>query len=253
MISPLSIQAFVSVAAALITLALAALIMTVPASAVSEPYGTIKPIINGWVRAEDTPGAKLDAPVAPILDSGDGELHVTWAALTDNDSSIIDYDVRYRQNRYSMWQGVYDGGTSIVTTQNDTSDGPGGDPVDLGEIASGLSVILTREAVGSNYGVYKLGSAVGGLRIKLVGSMTSSGTIRARYASTKPTASTLDSHGTQLWSAASGSLARNPFSMGIPLGMGWQGFGSSGVAGGGWFGALRAGVSLASTLSAVLA
>ena len=166
------------------------------------------------------------APAAPTLASGNGQLEVAWTAPVDNGSAITDYDIRYRQSGYSMWEGIYDGGTSTGSITNKTSDGPGGNPIDLGTIASGLDVTLTRESIGDNHGVYKLGSAVDGLSIKLIGVMRSSGTVSARYAMTKPTVSTLASHGNQLWSTVSSDFASlNPIPGVRPWGVANSGFG----------------------------
>ncbi|MCY4030205.1 MAG: fibronectin type III domain-containing protein, partial [Acidobacteria bacterium] len=42
------------------------------------------------------PATAPDAPAAPTLTPGDGQLEVSWTAPSDNGAPIDDYDVRYR-------------------------------------------------------------------------------------------------------------------------------------------------------------
>ena len=167
---------------------------------------TSSPGPSNWVSAEGTPGVPA-TPAAPTLASGDGGLGVAWTTPAGNGSAITDYDVRHRRTGTRAWQILWDGGQAISSsTETEESDGPAGDPLDLGEL-SGASVTLTRESVGTKAGVYRLGSAVDGLFVRFNGTTQSQVTLDARYAATKPTATTLHTHGTELWSTTGSCFA----------------------------------------------
>ena len=161
---------------------------------------TSNPGPSSWVNAEGAAGAPGN-PSGLTLVSGNRQLGVSWTAPANNGSAVTDYDIRYRDlTSTGGWTEYYDGGeTTAQNTSADTSSGPGGDPVDFGDI-SGLGLTVTREAIGDNYGVYKLGSAVDKIRFTVRLSFAQEATMQARYASTKPTAGNLATHGTELWS-----------------------------------------------------
>ena len=160
---------------------------------------TSSPGPSSWVSAEAVAGAP-EAPSTPSLVSGNASVDVSWTAPADSGSAITDYDLRYRQPGLSTWTLFYDGGKRIVSNStSDASNGPGGDPVDFGEI-TGPGVTITREAVGTNYGVYKLGGAVDNMYLWSQTVYSEGATVQARYATTKPDATNLTTHGTQLWS-----------------------------------------------------
>ena len=164
---------------------------------------TSNPGPSSWVSAEGVAGAPGN-PSGLTLASGNQQLEASWTAPANNGSAITDYDVRYRSPGAASWVGIYDGGKGQWTNStSDASDGANGDPVDLGQ-ATGLDVTLTREAIGNNHGVYKLGSAADEIYLwfHLVTSFTGSATVQVRYASTKPTATNLLTHGSQLASKA---------------------------------------------------
>ena len=73
---------------------------------------------SGWsASARGTPRAAAmapDAPSAPTVEAGDGELLVSWAAPADNGAAIVDYDVQYRAAG-GTWRELSDNGTYTNT------------------------------------------------------------------------------------------------------------------------------------------
>ena len=55
-----------------------------------------------WVEASETPG-RPDAPSAPTLTAGSGQLTVSWTAPATNGLAITDYDVQYSSDNGSTW------------------------------------------------------------------------------------------------------------------------------------------------------
>ena len=89
----------------------------------------------------------------------------------------------------------------IINTSLSGSDSGGTqDPFDFGETSGNL----TRETLGSGY-VYKTTRAFEALKVKAGGTLSTAGVLSARYAATKPTATTLSTHGKPIWSTASGT------------------------------------------------
>ena len=68
---------------------------------------------SGWspsVRGTPMAAATApDAPSAPTVEAGDGELVVRWAAPADNGARIVDYDVQYR-SAGGTWRQLSDNG-----------------------------------------------------------------------------------------------------------------------------------------------
>ena len=82
-------------------------------------------------------------------------------------------------------------------TGNDT--GSTTDPLDFGDFGG---TDITREALGSGY-VYKIEDAYDAVVVRAEGTVTSSTTFKARYATTKPTTVNMTTHGTELFSVNS--------------------------------------------------
>ena len=164
------------------------------------------------------------APAAPTVVSGDSTLTAAWSAPADNGFSIVDYDVRYCSSGCttdSNWTVLLDEQTSDPgATSSDYSDGPQLDPLDLGSVGF-TSVTVTREnASPQNPGLYKLGSNVAGLRVKVIGTQGgphAPATIRARHDASKP-ATNLTTEGTEIWSTqpSSGSFSGDGWSLPLP-------------------------------------
>ena len=158
------------------------------------------------------------APAAPTLVSSNRTLTASWSAPAANDFAILDYDVRYCSSSCdtaSNWTVLADVETSDpgVKTTEDTN-GPAGDPLDLWGL-SFSSVTVTREqASNSNWGLYKLGSNVAGLRVKVEGDQwiptANKPTIRARQHSSKPT--NLTTEGSEIWSVNANTWGVGSFS-----------------------------------------
>ena len=139
----------------------------------------------------------------PTLTAKHQGLDVSWSAPTNPGSAITDYRVEYKKSTETNWQLPWEN-SATGSPGSKTVNGPGGAPLDLGAIATFGGVTFTRESVGSKAGVYKIGSALSALRVKVkadVNSGDATHVISARWAPTKPTATTLGTHGTQIWSA----------------------------------------------------
>ena len=98
-----------------------------------------------------------------------------------------------------------DSGT-LTTTETTNTD----DPIDFGEFSTPSGgVAVTRESIGTGAnakaGVYKLGSAVDRLWIRVSGTISPDAILVARWDRSKPTAANLDSAGTQIFRAPLGS------------------------------------------------
>ena len=140
---------------------------------------------------------KPDAPAAPTMTSSGTTLTVTWAAPLSNGADITDYDIEYSSDNGANWtphlHGSFAKAVNTSTTTNTTI------PLDFGALnPTGLTV--TNESVGSNAGIYKIGQTLGALKVHVSTITTQAGVIDVYYADTKPSASTLRSHGTKLFS-----------------------------------------------------
>ena len=62
-------------------------------------------------------------PSAPVIESQDGALGVSWIAPSNNGSKIIDYDVQYRKSGSSSWMDVAHDGTDLTVTLSDLTNG----------------------------------------------------------------------------------------------------------------------------------
>ena len=180
---------------------------------------------GGWSPHSD--GVKSGAPAtpaAPVLTPGSNKLAVTWTAPADNGSAINNYDVRYRTTGGSVWTRP-DFNVGFLAPgnppNNETSHGSAGDPIDTGELTHAdltkLGLSFTRESVGTGanekFGVYKLNDGVKEMKLGIFVTGASGG-FAVRYADTKPSATTLTSHGSEACTGATGSsscLATNVF------------------------------------------
>ena len=153
------------------------------------------------------------APAAPTLAPGNATLTASWSAPVDNGFTVLDYDVRYCSTGCttdSNWTELADVETSDPgQNSSDDSNGPAGDPLNLYPIDFTSVTVAEEQASNSNWGLYKLGANVAGLRVQATGNLWSptSGkpTIRARHAATKPT--NLTTAGTEIWSVTPPDLA----------------------------------------------
>ena len=125
----------------------------------------------------------LGAParVTATVARGNGQLTVSWTAPADNGNAIYDYDVRYRQAGTSAWTRISDGGSVGQThvTGNDSASST--DPIDFGNLGAGI----TREALGSNQGLYKVPNAIDAMRIYMQANNGAAFTLRT--SASKPT------------------------------------------------------------------
>ena len=145
------------------------------------------------------------APAAPTVVSGNRTLSASWSAPAANDFTILDYDVRYCSSGCttdSNWTELLDVETSDPgVNATDDTNGPSGDPLDLFPLGFSSVTVTREQASNSNWGLYKLGSNVAGLRVKVTGEQwiptDNKPTIRARHAASKPT--NLTTEGTQIW------------------------------------------------------
>ena len=147
--------------------------------------------------------------VGPITVTATNQtLFVDWNAPGVKGSPISDYRVEYQQTTpsNSPWQVPFDRQKTVgpLSTAK-TVNGAGGVPLDLGEISGITGVTITRESVGANAGVYKISSALGALRLRLTGTQADAGSVSARWAATKPTATTLNTHGAEISKDDSGT------------------------------------------------
>ena len=143
------------------------------------------------------------APATPALTTGDRQLTANWTAPAHNGSPITDYDLRYRVAGTTTWSNAFIRGASYSPGSLGNwkaSNGSTGQALDLGNVSlSGLTVAKVTTGGVSN--VYKISEAFGALRVKLTAknSRNNTMTYRARYASTAPTTSNMNTHGTLLW------------------------------------------------------
>ena len=79
---------------------------------------------NGsWASATDTPGPEVpDAPGAPGLTPGNGELEVSWSAPSGNGAAISGYNVQYRTGT-NNWRNHNPSSTSTSTFTSATITG----------------------------------------------------------------------------------------------------------------------------------
>ena len=151
------------------------------------------------------PGAPA-TPTAPTLTAGNGSLSMAWTAPTAHGSAITDYDVRVRSSGSSQWDYRSVANYRPGELGNfKPSDGSTGAALDLGTVSL-TGVTVTKPTISGVSNVYRLGSAVGMLRLNLTGKNARQGTrvYTARYATSAPTSSNMNTHGTLLWSQSVG-------------------------------------------------
>ncbi len=154
------------------------------------------------------------APAAPALTTGNAQLGVAWTAPADGGSAITGYNVRYQAASASGWSvppalfPSYNPGQLVGIK---TSDGSAGSAFDLGSVSlSGLTI--SKVSTGGISNVYKIAEPVYRLRLKLDARNANNAgqgalTYRARYASTAPTTSNMNTHGTLLWEQTASEAA----------------------------------------------
>ena len=75
-------------------------------------------------RTTGTPGAIVpNAPNAPLLTPGNGQLGVSWTAPSDNDADITGYDVQYREGSSGDWSDHPFSGTGTSTAIDGLTNG----------------------------------------------------------------------------------------------------------------------------------
>ena len=169
---------------------------------------------SDYVKTWTTPGTAPGAVTGVTLTSGDGKIIVTWG-LTSAVPPVSSYGVRYRQKDSNTWVSLSDPddvtmvGTALTT--NETSHGSGGDPLDLGEIThatlTAREILFVNESVGTGNdaksGVYRLSDGIRSMNFRAHSiQFDNPATVTMRYAATKPTATTLHTHGRELCSIA---------------------------------------------------
>ena len=122
----------------------------------------------------------LSQPTA-TLSPGNGRLLVAWTAPSNPGTGITDYDVRYRQVGASSWTRVSDGGTVGQAHQFNTDSASSTDPIDFGNLGAGI----TREALGSHQGLYKVPNAIDEMHIYMQANNGAAFTLRT--SASKPT------------------------------------------------------------------
>ena len=160
------------------------------------------------------PGAPA-APAAPALSPGSGRLSVTWTAPANNGSAVTDYDVQYRATGATNWTekrlslATHDKRGVNNNLRNKTSNPSSGKAVDL-EIGADIGgVTITKPTTGGISNVYRIGSAVDALRIRMEGQdLDQEPGYVARYSTTAPASNALLTHGTKLWERGHGSQGR---------------------------------------------
>ena len=154
---------------------------------------------GSWSTVKATPvPEKPDAPAAPTLTSSGTTMTVAWTAPLANGADITDYDIEYSSDNGANWTPhLHSSYTSTtLTTPYLTSHLV---PLDFGTLSpNGLTV--TNETVSNNEGVYKIGQTLGALKVQVSAIATQIRTLSVYYAGTKPTAETLHTHGTKLFS-----------------------------------------------------
>ena len=145
-------------------------------------------------------------PVAPTLTSSSGTLTITWTAPAGI-GTITDYRLRFKKkdpdennvaSTWSDWNTYYD--ASIDHTESSTRSTGGSQPLFLKGTTTVSGVTVTSETFNhNNYKVYKIGSAIGSMRLRVSGRTSGDHrNMHARYHSSRPTAT---SQGTLLWTA----------------------------------------------------
>ena len=106
---------------------------------------------------------------------------MSWTAPSNPGTGITDYDVRYRQVGASDWTRISDGGTVGHGHQLNSDSASSTDPIDFGNLGAGI----TREALGSNQGLYKVPNAIDEMRIYMQANNGAAFTLRT--SASKPT------------------------------------------------------------------
>ena len=160
---------------------------------------------DGPWSASTTETPETTAPAknpTPTLVSGNQSLTAIWTAPTDNGETILDYDVRWSSDNGANWTRSQQKSTHRATytwgnIQN--SNGAGGKALDLGDInLSGVAV--SKASISGLSNIYKLGSAVETLRIRMKGDDTAYGAYyQARYSTSQPTSGSLNNQGHRIW------------------------------------------------------
>ncbi len=147
-------------------------------------------------------------PLPPGKNDKGGLLSITLSAEA-NGSTITDYDLRYREAGTTTWYTHRDRSHDSGKLQTSETSGTA-DPIDFGTfISPSGGAAVTRESIGTGanakHGLYKFSKAVDQLWIRAGGTITGGGTVVARWHTSKPTAATLATAGTQIFSAATES------------------------------------------------
>ena len=144
---------------------------------------------------------------APTLTPGNATIGVAWTAPAPGESAITDYDVRIRQVGATDWSYVFINAASYSPGDlgnSKRSQGSAGRALNLGNVSiTGLTI--TKVTTGGISNVYKIDEAIGGFGLRLNAKSGGNNTYEARYAPTAPTTSTMNSHGTQMWTQSSGT------------------------------------------------
>ena len=138
-------------------------------------------------------------PLPPGKTDKGGLLSITLVAAA-NGSAVTDYDLRYRSAGTTTWYTYRD--RSLDSGKLTESEVSGtADPIDFGTFSTPSGAVsVTREAVGTNNGLYKFSKAVDQLWIRAGGTITGGGTVVARWHTAKPTAANLATAGTEVFS-----------------------------------------------------
>ena len=179
---------------------------------------------NGaWSAAVGLQPGAPSAPGAPTVAADASSVTVSWTAPASNGSAITDYDVRWQRAGTSAWStGPLVGYNPGSLGDGRASDGTTGQALDLGTVSlSGVTV--TKVTTGGIANVYRLGSAVGVLRVKLHGRNAAAAgkTYEARHAATAPGTGDMNTHGTLLWRrtvGVGGTVSGDGWSAALPAG-----------------------------------
>ena len=158
--------------------------------------------------ATEAPSGPPAPPAAPALTTGNAQLGVAWTAPASGGSAITDYDMQYRAQGTSEWDNAWISPANYNPGSRGTnkrSNGPAGAALDLGPVSlSGLTV--TKVTTGGISNVYKISESIGALRVRLRAKNARQGSVtyRAAYATTAPTTSNMNTHGTELWAKSAG-------------------------------------------------
>ena len=138
-------------------------------------------------------------PLPPGKTDKGGLLSITLVAAA-NGSAVTDYDLRYRRAGTTTWYTYRDRSLDSGKLTGNEASGAA-DPIDFGTFSTPSGAVsVTREAVGTDNGLYKFSKAVDQLWIRAGGTITGGGTVVARWHTAKPTAANLATAGTEVFS-----------------------------------------------------